>query len=67
MRQCVESKTIFNYNSDLSGDVILINKDTKAEFVVPGKDILDFVANYVRDKKIATIEDMNTEEILFGK
>ena len=67
MRQAVGSKTIFNYNSDLSGDVILINKDTKAEFVVPGKDILEFVANYVRDKNIATIEDMNTEEILFGK
>ena len=67
MKQNVGSKTIFNYNSDLSGDVILINKDTKAEFVVPGKDILKFVANYVRDKKIATIEDMNTEEILFGK
>jgi len=55
--------TSFNYNSDFSGNVIII-KDKK-QFEVSGKDILEFVAyNYIQPTKISKIEDMDYKELL---
>ena len=44
-----------------------INSRTSGkEITVDAQDILDFVANYVRSKRIARIEKMETETILMG-
>ena len=60
-----ENGTIINYNSDLSGQVRIVSAyDTGKELEVSGEDLLEFVAEYVRNKKIASIEQMDTEELL---
>ena len=56
-------KVTFNYNSDLSGDVTMTVRPGE-HFTVPGKDLLDFISNYVRDRYISRLEGMGTEEIL---
>lgn len=60
--------TAFIYNSDLSGDVrIRRNNAENTELItidVPGEAILAFVANYVREQKIAQLEASTTAEIL---
>lgn len=45
----------FNYNSDMSGDVIVM-KDGKIIAEISGVAILAFVANIVRNEKISRIE-----------
>jgi hypothetical protein len=58
-----EGGTSFHHNSDLSGEVIIIQESGK-EISVPGQDILEFVAQYVTNELVAEIEQMTTEEIL---
>lgn len=60
---------IINYNSDMSGDIIIKSKtpDEKGnypEVSVLGKDILKFVAEYVRDQKIAKAENASWKKLL---
>ena len=55
-----------HYNSDMSGEVYISDKISDKEITVDTQDILDFVANYVRNKKIAMLEKMETETILMG-
>jgi len=56
--------TNFNFNSDFSGEVIIITKEGK-QFEIPGKDILEFVAySYIMPNKISKIEDMEYKELL---
>ena len=65
MRTFNGNSCIIHYNSDLSGDVEIvtgINGDRKVS--VSGKDLLDFVANHVRDKMISQLENASTEDIL---
>lgn len=59
--------TIFNYNADFSGEVII--KDTNNnEVKVEGGDILEFVAFcYVQGKKIERLEQAAYEELLIGE
>ena len=57
-------KTTIHYNSDMSGDCIIFNKETEQEVVVPCEDILEFVADYVRSRKIGKLEQMDSKEIL---
>lgn len=64
----------FHHNSDLSGDVWL---DVKSEVEVhengvktvkvAGKDILAFVADYVRNQRIAALEQADTDTLLLGR
>ena len=54
--------THFHSNSDLSGDVII--SENGVQYRVPGRDLLAFVANYVRDERIAALEHASDEEIL---
>ena len=73
-----EGKTcVINYHSDLSGNIIISPKiDIEYEvldkggednsFEVSGEDILDFVAEYVRSKRISELEQMDTQGILNG-
>lgn len=58
------ANTRIHYNSDLSGYITIINKADDSEVVVYGKDIIRFVANYVRDEKISKLEQTSDEEIL---
>ncbi len=55
--------TIFNYNSDYSGNV-LVRDQFGVEVAVPMQDILEFVAEYARMKAVTRLEVMTTEEII---
>ncbi len=60
-------KTRFHYNSDLSGDVSIHVDDENGlrALNVPGEDLLAFVADYVRGRKISALEDAEWHEV-FG-
>ncbi len=53
-----------HYNSDMSGEVHICDKNSDKELVIDAQDILDFVADYVRSQRIGTLEQMSTENIL---
>ena len=55
-----------HYNSDMSGEVCINSKTSDKEITVDAQDILDFVANYMRSKRIEKNEKMETETILMG-
>jgi hypothetical protein len=58
--------TNFNYNSDFSGNVVIVRKGK--EFIVPGEDILEFVAYaYVMPNRIAKAEQGTWQELLGGE
>jgi len=57
------TKTTFNYNTDLSGDVYITN-DLGDKITISGKDIIDFIAYcYILPKKIEKLEQMSSIEI----
>ena len=57
--------TVFHYNSDMSGDVIVIDRnDTKKKFEIPAFDILEFAAEFVRNQHIAKFEQMDVHGLL---
>lgn len=58
-----ESCTIL-HNSDMSGDITIINKETKEEISIKGQDILNLVGGYIIDKIVSKLEDIDIEEIL---
>ena len=49
-----------HYNSDFSG----YNKNDHTEMRVDSQDLINFVAEYVRSKKVSQLENMNSDEIL---
>lgn len=54
-----------HYDSDVaSGECIIVNKESEEEFRVSGSDLLDFVAEYVKYKRILELESANTAKIL---
>lgn len=53
-----------HYDSDMSGEIYICNKNSGKELGVKAQDILDFVANYVRRQRIAELENIGTEDIL---
>lgn len=58
------SKSIFNYNTDLSGDVVITDA-LLHEVTIPGEDLIDFVAYcYVLQKKIEKLEQTDSIELL---
>lgn len=61
-----KDNVVFNYNSDLSGDVIISRTDENIGVRIDGQILLDFVADYVLSQKIAKLEDMegNTAKLL---
>ena len=58
-----ESCTIL-HNSDMSGDIRIINKETKEEINIKGQDILNLVGRYIIDKMVSKLEDIDIEEML---
>jgi len=56
--------TIFNFNSDFSGEIIIKDKSGN-EITISGNDIIEFVAYcYVLPKKIEKLEQSSSEELL---
>lgn len=53
-----------HYNSDFSGEAIVYNKNDHTEMRVDSQDLINFVAEYVRSKKVSQLENMNSDEIL---
>ena len=51
----------------MSGEVHICDKKSDKELVVDAQDILDFVADYIRAKRIGMLEQMSTENILHLK
>jgi len=57
------SETIFHFNADFSGDVVIIRKSTKV--TVPAADVLEFVACcFLQNKLVEKLEDMDWKETL---
>lgn len=60
--------TIFNFNSDFSGDVHITIPQTEpkisCEFKVNGNDILEFVAYHIQAEQITKIEQKSWPELL---
>lgn len=53
-----------HYNSDFSGETIIYNKNDNTEMRVETQDLIDFVAEYVRSKKVGLLESMDSDEVL---
>lgn len=54
-----------HYDADVkTGECIIINKETGEEIRANGRDLLNFVAEYVREQKIVKIESAGTTDIL---
>lgn len=54
-----------HYDSDiLSGECIIANKESGEEIRVSGGDLLDFVAEHVKCKRISELENANIVKIL---
>ena len=56
--------TVFNYNSDLSGDVIIQHGSKK--IALPAAHLLEFVAEFVRREKISRMEVASDMQVLMG-
>lgn len=57
--------TVFNYNSDFSGDVRISEKGSEHIIAVKGEDLIDFIAYcFVVPKRIAALEDASSESAL---
>ena len=56
--------TVFNYNGDMSGGIYIKYKDAESMTLIPASDLLEFVAEHIRSKRIEKIESMTTKEIL---
>lgn len=54
----------FNFNSDFSGDLHILKLDTKERIEIPASAVLHLVAHYVRNEKIAVLEQYTTGLIL---
>lgn len=50
------ASTTFNSNTDLSGDVVIRDNRTGQVIEITGSDLLAFIVNYVRDRKIDAFE-----------
>ena len=55
----------FNYNSDLSGEVIIYDTLKPNEQIeIEGHALVEFVAEFIKNKKIAELENATTSELL---
>lgn len=58
------SKARIHFNSDMSGDCEIIEKESGTSIKIPCEDILDFVADYVRSQRIGSLEQISNKDIL---
>ncbi len=59
-----DDKTVFNFNSDFSGDVII--KRNGKTVNVPGRDLLALIAEHIRREKISRLENASDMQVLMG-
>lgn len=65
MRQTLNINGVtFDYNSDYSGDVEIMNLVTLETIKIPCTALMGFVAEYVRKYRISVIQDMPPDVIL---
>lgn len=64
MKTLITDSTAFTYSSDMSGDVEVMLLEDKSTMMVPGADLLAFMAEVVRLRRIAELETASDEEIL---
>ena len=55
--------TTFHFNSDYTGEVIIVKDEDTKEIKIPCEDILEFVAEHIRDIKIRLIEQADWRNI----
>lgn len=54
-----------HYDLDISSsECVIVNKESGEGIRVSGSDILDFVADYIKCKKISELENADTMKIL---
>ena len=58
---------IIHYDGDFDGEVIICNKNDNTEIRIDIHDLINFVSEYVRNKKISQLENMSTNEVLGAK
>jgi hypothetical protein len=62
-----EDGTTFIYNGDYSGEVKIISvgdNGNSVSVIVPMKDLVEFVSNMVRSKRIEELEDADPATLL---
>ena len=57
-------KCRIHYNSDVSGNCIIVNKEDESSIEIPAEDILDFTAHIVKSIRTGKIINMSTNDIL---
>ncbi len=55
------NETQFHYNSDMSGEVIIMVNNQ--EIRVEGNDLVEFVLDRLRDEKIGQLEQMDERQL----
>ena len=65
MHTFLHGDTRFHYNSDLSGDVYVVNQGArgKEDAQIPGEALLAFAAHYVRGRRISALEDAGDDDM----
>lgn len=58
-----ENGTWFNFNSDLSGEV-LIHAEKLCEVRINGDDLMEFAAEVIRSRRISQLEEMPWQDLL---
>lgn len=62
MHRFIINGTVFTYNSNLSGDVIMNNGGKNIH--INGGELKAFFANFIRLQKIANLENASNDKIL---
>ncbi len=57
-----ETGTIFHYNGDYSGEVIILRNGQ--DVIIPFIDLKSFVADYIRSEKIRDLESNDIDVVL---
>ena len=55
---------VIHHDGDYKGECYVVDKETKTQIKVSCEDLLEFAAEYIRAKRIAKIENMDTDELL---
>ena len=60
-----DNGTVFNFNSDMSGQVIIVRSTGSEEFRISVEDLIEFVAfNVILPNKIQKLENMDWEDLV---
>ncbi|HET8688527.1 MAG TPA: hypothetical protein VFM18_18090 [Methanosarcina sp.] len=57
--------TIFIFNSDMSGPVLIRNNNKEIE--IPGDDLMEFLVSRLRHARACALDNASDDDILAGK